>query len=408
MYIHRQLENLVISANGSFKALLITGPRQVGKTTMLQHLAVEESRTYVTMDDLNARALAKSDPSLFFQTYKPPILIDEVQYAPELFPYVKMLCDNSDKNGIIWMTGSQQYSMMKSVTESLAGRIAILNLYGFTTNELRGIPFKTPLSFDVEALAERNKIAEKTDMRKIYGRIWQGGQPEAIAKDGDLRGLYFESYVNTYLMRDVTDLGGVSDSVKFRRFLTACAALSGQLLNYATLAEATDISEPTAKSWVNLLVGLNIIFLLQPYHSNKLKTLVKTPKLYFWDTGLCAYLASWLSVDALMNGAASGAYFENYVISELIKSYKYCGSNSQVYFFRDKKVVEVDLVITDGQSIHLAEIKRTASPTVDMVKSFSAVKPQEPYVIGTGAVICNADSFSAINRDVLIIPAYLI
>ncbi len=408
MYIKRQSEDLFLQASNFFKALLVTGPRQVGKTTMLKKLAENQKRNYVSLDDSAVRALAQTDPALFFQTYKPPILIDEVQRATELFPYIKILCDNTEEKGLIWMTGSQQYSMIKKVTESLAGRVGIINLYGFSSNELNGMPYDAPISFELDSLSERKKSMRFADITEIYRRIWQGGYPDVIDANPAMRKLYFDSYIDTYLLRDAMEDGGIGDTVKFRKFITACSALTGQLVNYATLAESADISEPTAKKWLEVLEGMHVVFLLRPYSNNKLKTIVKTPKLYFWDTGLCSHLAGWTSDELLMNGAACGAFFENYVITEIIKSYKYTGQQAEFNFYRDRNGKEVDFVICKNQQINLIEIKRTASPNKTMASSFSSVKVCEPFSLGTGAIICNYPDILPLTDTLITVPVSLI
>lgn len=344
-YIKRSLERKFLRMNGFFKAILVTGARQVGKTTMLRQLAAGEERTYVTMDNAMVRMLAKTDPVLFFQTYKPPMIIDEIQKAPELFEQIKIICDNSEERGLFWLTGSQQYSMMGSVRETLAGRIGILNMYSLSKNEIDGIEFADELDFSLPALLKRQAEAKKNDIMDVYEHIWRGGMPDVLLADEELRQEYFNSYIETYLMRDVTESGGITDTVRFRKFLNACAALIGEQVNYKTLAEAAEISQPTAKEWLRILEGLGIIYLLQPYANNELKRLTKKPKLYFLDTGLCAYLSMWLTRDALLHGAASGHYFENYVVAELLKNYAYASTKANLYYYRDSNAKEIDLVV---------------------------------------------------------------
>ena len=302
-YITRELERKFLKLNDFFKVILVTGARQVGKTTMLKHLA-ESSRTYVTMDNTMARALAQSDPVLFFQTYKPPILIDEVQKAPELFEQIKIICDESDEKGLIWLTGSQQYNMMKKVRETLAGRIGILELYSLSAREKAGLVFDTDLDFSLATLQARQQKVPKNDVIQVFQHIWEGGMPQVQGVDDELRQEYFNSYIDTYLMRDATEAGGITDAVRFRKFLVGCASLVSEQVNYSTLAESADIAPSTAKEWLNVLVGLRIIYLLASYSNNELKRLSKTPKLYFCDTGLCAYLTRWLTKDSLRDGAA--------------------------------------------------------------------------------------------------------
>ncbi|MCL1981905.1 MAG: AAA family ATPase, partial [Clostridiales bacterium] len=292
-YISRSLERKFTRMSELFKAVLVTGARQVGKTTMLKHLAEGQNRTYVTLDNLMARELAKSDPVLFFQTYKPPIIIDGVQYAPELFGQIKIMCDESDEAGFFWLTGSQQFQMMKNVRETLAGRIGILELYSLSMNEKEGIAFDGDLDFSLPCLLARQAKAPKNDVVHVFKHIWQGGMPQALQADVEQRQEYFSSYVSTYLMRDAAELGGVTDALRFSKFLKACAALVSEQVNFKTLAESAEIAQPTAKEWLRLLESMGIVYLLQPYFNNALKRLAKTPKLYFCDTGLAAHLSMW-------------------------------------------------------------------------------------------------------------------
>lgn len=231
-YITREIERKFLKMNTFFKAILVTGARQVGKTTMLKHLAQGNNRTYVSLDNAMARELAQTDPVLFFQTYKPPILIDEIQKAPALFAQIKIICDESDEKGLIWLTGSQQYSMMTQVRETLAGRIGILELYSLSQREKNGLIFEQDLDFSLDTLQARQKKVEKNDVIKVFQHIWEGGMPQVLGVDEEMRNEYYNSYIDTYLMRDVTEVGGITDSVKFRKFLAGCAALVSEQVNY--------------------------------------------------------------------------------------------------------------------------------------------------------------------------------
>ncbi len=406
-YVHRELERKFLKMNSHFKAVLVTGARQVGKTTMLKHLAEGTDRTYVTLDNSAARRLAKSDPVLFFQTYKPPILIDEIQKAPELFEQIKIICDESDERGQFWITGSQQYKMMKEVRESLAGRIGILTLYSLSQREKAGIVLENELDFSLNALLERQTHFKKNDIIDVFDHIWTGGMPDIQDVDSEIRNDYFNSYIETYLMRDATEVGGVTDTVKFSAFLSACAALVAQQVNYATLAEAAEISEPTAKRWLNVLQGLGIIYLLKPYENNELKRLVKTPKLYFCDTSLCAYLSMWLSPDTLRQGAASGHYYENYVVMELVKNYAYSKSKTNICYYRDDKAKEIDVFIEENNMIHPLEIKKSANPNIREVKKYSIID-KAALNRGSGGIICMCEEVIPIDNENCFIPSNII
>ena len=406
-YITRELERKFLKLNGFFKAILVTGARQVGKTTMLKHLAEGTNRTYVSLDNAMIRDLAKSDPVLFFQTYKPPILIDEVQKAPELFEQIKVICDESDEKGLIWLTGSQQYGMMKKIRETLAGRIGILELYSLSEREKNGIVFDDELDFSLEALRKRRLRVHKNDVINVFNHIWEGGMPGVIGVDDELRGEYFNSYIDTYLMRDVAEAGGITDAVKFRKFLLGCAALTSEQVNYATLAEAADITQPTAKEWLRVLEGLHIIYLLQPYSNNALKRLSKTPKLYFCDTGLCAYLSMWLTPDVLRSGAASGHFYENYVVMELVKNYAYSKNKANVTYYRDANAKEIDVFVEENNVIHPLEIKKSANPDKREVKKYSVLDKAE-LERGYGGIVCMCEEPLPIDDKNSFIPSNLI
>lgn len=406
-YIKRELERKFMQMDAFFKVVLVTGARQVGKTTMLKHLAKDTDRTYVSLDDLMARELAQNDPALFFQTYKPPILIDEVQHAPQLFERIKLICDNTEGTGQFWLTGSQQYSMMKHVRETLAGRIGILELYSLSQREKTGVCFDDPLDFSLENLQKRQKEIAPNDITDVFEHIWRGGMPQVQNADEEMRQEYYSSYVDTYLMRDVAEVGGITNSAKFMKLLITCAALTAEQVNYATLAAAADISEPTAKDWIRILEGLGIIYLLQPYSNNELKRLVKTPKLYFCDTGLCSYLSMWLTRDTLMNGAAGGHYFENYVVIELLKNYAYGKTKANLSYYRDSNAKEIDVFVELNGFIHPLEIKKSASPDRKEVKKYELIdKTSIPR--GDGGIVCMCDKPVPIDEKNSFIPSNLI
>lgn len=406
-YIERTLERKFLKMSSFFKAVLITGARQVGKTTILKHLAEGQKRTYVSMDNTMARTLAKSDPVLFFQTYKPPIIIDEIQKAPELFEQIKIMCDESEERGLFWLTGSQQYNMMKNVRETLAGRIGILELYSLSKNEVDGIRFPNEMDFSLACLQQRQACTGKNDVVDVFDHIWRGGMPDAIYADAEQRQEYYNSYIETYLMRDVSEEGGITDSVRFRKFLNACAALVAEQVNYKTLAEAAEISQPTAKEWLRLLQGTGIIYLLQPFANNELKRLSKTPKLYFCDTGLCAYLSMWLTRDTLMNGAASGHCFENYVIIELVKNFSYSSAKANLTYYRDSNAKEIDVMVEENGLIHPLEIKKSANPDRREIKKYEIIDKTN-LERGSGGIICMCEEVIPIDGKNCFIPCNLI
>ena len=406
-YIKRDLERKFLHMSSAFKAVMVVGARQVGKSTMLKHLAEGQNRTYVTMDDTQLRNFAQTEPKLFLQTFQPPILIDEVQKAPELFEEIKIICDSSDERGQFWLTGSQSKKLVKKAGDSLAGRLCILKMYSLSAREKLGIAPEDDLEFSLKSLIARQKLFPANNILTTFENIWRGGLPDLQEKDEEQLGEYFNSYIETYLMRDAVDDYGITDTEGFRQFLRACAAFTGQLVNYNDLGASAGVSGVTAKDWVKILQSMGILYLLEPYASNELKRLTKTPKLYFCDTGFCAYLSSWTSRDVLMNGAASGHYYENYVISELLRHYAYGKSKVNLNFYRDNKMKEIDLIIEENGVLHPVEIKKTASPDKSAIKAFSVLKSTERQV-GTGAVICMSDMVLPLDERDFIVPSGII
>ena len=406
-YINRELERKFLKMNKVFKALLVTGARQVGKSTMLRHLAENTGRTFVSMDDKRNRELARRDPGLFFQTFKPPILIDEVQKAPELFEHIKMICDETNETGLFWLTGSESKKLLKNAGDSLAGRVCILKMYSLSLKEKLGITSVVDIKYTFEDLTEREKLFPAYDVNQIYEHIWRGGMPAMQNFDAEQMNSYYSSYIETYLMRDAVDDNGISDTEGFRRVLSACAAFVGNLVNYSDLAAAGGVSVPTAKSWVKVLQTMGIVFLLDTYSNNELKRLVKTPKLYFCDTGLAAYLSMWTSKDVLMNGAASGHYFENYVVGELLRNTAYGEANVNMTYYRDTNQKEIDVVIEENGVLHPIEIKKASNPERKIVKAFDVLNVSSNE-LGKGLVICMTDRTFPIDENNYMVPALIL
>jgi predicted AAA+ superfamily ATPase len=408
MYIKRGIERVFLDLNTQYSAILITGPRQVGKTTMLSELMTTEGRGrgYVTLDDLNERALAKTDPAMFLQLHPPPVLIDEVQYAPELFPYIKIHIDKTHTPGDFWLTGSQLFKLMDGVRESLAGRVALLRLHPLSQRELYG---GEPAEFkpDADALLERQKQVKPVSTPEIFERVWRGGMPALASGQYTNRGVFYSSYIGTYLERDVRELSGAIDSMKFLNFITAAAARTAQMINYKGVADESDIDQSTAKSWFRILETLGIIFYLRPYSNNALKRAVKTPKLYFHDTGLVCYLTKWSSPETAMNGAMNGALLENYAVGEIIKSYQNAGKEPFVYYYRDKDAKEIDLLLESDGQLNPLEIKKTVTPSIKTIHAFNVIE-KSPLRRGVGAVLCAAERLGAFDRNNLIVPISLI
>ena len=406
-YIHRSLERKFLKMSHAFKVVMVTGARQVGKSTMLKHLAQDSGRTYVSMDDGDVRELANRDPKLFFQMYQPPVLIDEVQKAPALFEQIKILCDESEERGRFWLTGSQSKKLMKQAGDSLAGRIGILKMYSLSAKELEGRPDDIPDSYSLSSLLQRKKALPDNNILDVYSRIWEGGMPDMISMDAEIRREYWNSYIDAYLMRDAVDDNGILDTEGFRKFLRACAAFSGELVNYNDLGSAAGVSGSTAKEWAKVLQTMGIIFLLEPYYNNELKRMIKTPKLYFCDTGLCAFLSSWTSRDTLLNGAASGHYLENYVVSEMLRNSSYGEKKVNLNFYRDTNQKEIDLVLEMDGQLHPFEIKCAASPDPKAIRAFSLLA-KSGKEIGPGGIICMAAKPFPINADNNLVPVNLL
>lgn len=405
-YIKRNLERVVSQVTKEYPVVLVTGPRQVGKTTMLRKLMEGTDRGYVTLDDLSDRNLAKTDPELFLQLHKPPVLIDEVQYAPELFTYIKMHVDSHDEPGAFWLTGSQVFKLMKGVQESLAGRVAVLSLTSLSQAEIYGGKTE-PFMVDLEALSARKEGRTKTDVTAVFERIYQGSMPAIASHANSNSQIFYSSYLSTYIERDVRELSDAIDSLKFFRFITAVAARCGQMLNVAEIARDADLNQMQVKSWLGILETLGIIFYLHPYSNNLLKRLVKTPKLYFYDTGIVCYLTRWSSAETLESGAMNGAILENYVVSEIMKSYLNCGKEPFLYYYRDKDAKEIDIVLEHDGVLNPIEIKKSSNPGTELIKVFDLLD-QSSAPRAKGAVICMKPELSAIDRDNYIVPVWMI
>ena len=406
-YISRELERKFQEANRFFKAILVIGARQVGKSTMLKHFAQGEHRTIVTMDNDQARELALSDPRLFFQTYRPPILIDEIQKAPNLLEHIKIMCDESEERGRFWLTGSQRKKIMEKSQETLAGRLGILHLYGLSQREKAGYLNPAELDFSMDSLLERQKHLPENQVLEVFEHIWKGGFADVQNASGEMAQLYYQSYIDNYLIADAVNDQGITDIAGFRKMIRACAALVGQLVNYHTLAEAAGISEVTAKKWLHILQDMDVVYLLEPYSNNELQRMVKTPKLYFCDTGLCAWLTRWLTPDSLREGAAGGHFYENYVVMELIKNYAYARNSAMISFYRDDNAKEIDVFVEENGKIHPLEIKMSANPEKKEIRKFSVID-KTSLIHGEGGIVCMYPEPFPINENNHLIPGNLI
>lgn len=375
---------------------------------MLQKLAGQENigRKYVSLDDLILRDLAKNDPKMFLQIYSPPILIDEIQYAPELFAYIKIHIDKFHTPGDFWLTGSQIFRLMQGIQESLAGRVALLHLSPLSQREIigtKGMPFTTNLDILNTQIKKINPVTTP----ELFERLWYGCMPGLISGQYDDRNIYYSSYLSTYIERDIRELSGTIDALKFARFITAAAARTSQLVNYKAMADDADIDQVTAKAWLTILETLGIVFLLHPFSNNVLKRTIKTPKLYFYDTGLVCYLTRWSSPEVAESGAMSGALLENFTVSEIVKGYQNAGLEPFIHYYRDKDSKEIDVLLEQDGKLCPLEIKKTAMPDKRLIRTFHVID-KSPLELGTGAVLCMTDTLGAFDSQNLIVPIWVI
>ena len=407
-YIKRHMESLVLDLSASWPVILLTGPRQAGKTTMLKRLAESEGagRGYVSLDDLTLREMARSDPKMFLQLHQPPVLIDEVQYAPELFTYIKIHVDEHHLPGGFWLTGSQIFKMMRGVQESLAGRVALLHMSPLSQREISGAEGR-PFTTDFDSLLAEAQTFMPQTVTDIFQRLWGGCMPGLVSGEAKDRNVYYSSYLSTYVERDVRGLSGTMDALKFLRFVTSVAARTAQMVNYKSIADNADIDQSTAKAWMNILETLGLVFMLYPFSNNVLKRTVKTPKLYFYDTGLVCYLTRWSSPEVAAEGAMSGALLENFAVSEIVKGYQNAGLEPFLHYYRDRDNREIDVVLEQDGRLCPLEIKKTTTPDRRILRTFD-VLDRSPLKPGPGAVLCLAEQFSAFDRGHFIVPIGMI
>jgi predicted AAA+ superfamily ATPase len=405
----RTMRKVVEKTSRGFPVILLTGLRQVGKTTLLANMA-EPGRKYITLDDLDARDLAKKDPRTFIRQYEPPCIIDEVQYAPELFTFIKIWVDEhrlkgEQIGGAFWLTGSQQYHLMKGVQESLAGRVAILDMLGLSYKELTGHAFDSvPFIPSMEPAKYQEHPADHS-LPDIYTLIWQGSFPEPISNTDIDRDTFYKAYLRSYIERDVKNFQGLQNDLAFYNFIRATAARTGCLLNYANLCQDVGIDMKTAKIWLSTLERSGIIKLLEPYSPNITQRIIKTPKLYFLDTGLASFLAGWDSPISLMNGAQNGAMLETWVFGEILKSYWHNGKEAPLYFYRDTHQKEIDFVIEQNMTLYPMDVKKTAMPSRTDVRNFKALEALGKP-IGTGAVLCFYPTVLPMGENLVSVPVW--
>lgn len=368
---------------------------------MLKELARRWVRqvNYVTLDFPQVRALAKEDPELFLQQYVPPVIIDEIQYALELLPYIKVRVDENPEKGQYFLTGSQMFHMMRNVSESLAGRVGILTLYSLSQSEMEGRENKAFLPSDVKMTGGNLNVSE------IFERIYKGSMPAVKVNEGMPVEEYFGSYMQTYLERDIRDLVKIKDESRFLKFIACVAARTGQEVVLADLSRDTEIDGKTAENWLSLLQSSGLIYLLPPYYNNTIKRIVKRPKLYFMDTGLACYLSLWNNPRALELSAMAAAMFETYVISEIIKSYANAGidTRNRLCYYRDNNNKEIDLIILENGKAYPVEIKKSANPGKSAIKHFGVLEDMG-LDVGEGAVVCMSPMILHIDEKNRYVP----
>lgn len=384
-YIKRLLENDIKNIAKSFPVILVCGPRQVGKTTILKnYVEINQKKiNYVTLDDPMTRKLAKEDPSIFLEKYKTPLIIDEIQYATELLPYIKMIVDNKrfdalknnkNSNGLYFLTTSQMFSMMKNVSESLAGRVGIMDMYGLSYSEI--VKEKQEYFLPTYERCKEREDIKRQEIMDVYETIIRGSFPA----------LY-------------------QDETKFLTFMSAVAARTGQELNYNNISKDVGIDNKTAEKWLSILRTSGLVYLLQPYSNNPTTRAIKTPKLHFTDTGLACYLAGYSDANTLEKSAINGNIFETYIVMEMVKSFVNDNKDSRLYLFyyRDSNQKEIDLIITMNNTLYPVEIKKTKNPNKDMIKNFSVLEKGN-IKIGDGGIICMVDKILPIDKNNNAIP----
>lgn len=401
MYLNRHIFSYVSQMIEQFKVVLITGSRQVGKTTMLKEM-LGDKYSYVVLDDFMELELAKKEPALFFKNHRLPLIVDEAQRAPELFLQLKYIVDKSEDKGNVILTGSQSYRLLSNASDSLAGRICIIEMTSLSIREKNQEDFNLPFLPNSNYIDKREASLSHID--DIWHHIQRGSMPELINENIDWESFY-RSYVRTYIERDVAELIQLKNLLKFVSFMKCLAARTGELVNSDAIARDVGVSVKTIQEWTSVLESSGIIRLLPPYGNNIAKRSVKTPKVYFMDTGLVCYLLGWSNKSVAMNGAMNGALFETFVVSEIIKSYYNAGHDTNnIYFYRDKEKHEIDLVIERDGVLYPVEIKKTSRPSLDMAKHFQMLEKIPNTTIGQGCILCQTENPFHLNDDIIALP----
>ncbi len=407
MYIQRHIEPVVARISKRKPVLVLTGARQVGKSTMLKE--VYHHINYVALNRPLVRESARENPSIFFEAYKPPVVVDEIQKAAELFDYIKDIVDEDKAKGQFYLTGSQSLKLMKNVSDSLAGRAGVIKLMGLSMREIAGSKFRAPF---IPALWYIESTEPSfSEYEKIISLIHKGSFPELHESESDLHDWadFYSSYLQTYIEKDIKDVLNIRDESAFIKFIKATASLSGEMLNLKTISEICGKDSKTIKSWLSVLESSGLVYLLEPYYNNINKRLIKTPKLYFLDTGLACWLLGWNTPQQLVNGAMWGHIFESFVFSEVLKSYYNDGIvKPPLYYYRDADKNEIDLLIADGDTLYPIEIKSTSDPKKSMVDAFRLLDGISGMKVGTGGVVCLAKERLPLKDNVWILPIGLV
>jgi predicted AAA+ superfamily ATPase len=409
MYYHRHIEPVVARIAKRKPVLVLTGARQVGKSTMLKE--VYKGIRYISLNRPLLRESAKENPSLFFELYPPPIVVDEIQKAEELFEYIQDIVDQGTAKGQFYLTGSQSMRLMNRVSDSLAGRAGVIKMLGLSARELGGMGYRQvfkPVTAHIEGVL---KESPPFNYAAIVARIHKGFFPELYETESDLKDWsdYYSSYFQTYIEKDIKDVLKIQDESAFIKFVRATASLTGQVLNYTTLAEICGKDVGTVKAWLSVMESCGLVYLLEPYYNNFNKRLLKAPKLYFLDTGLACWLLGWNTPEQLANGAMWGHLFESFVFAEILKSYYNDGTiKPPLYYYRDKDKNEIDLLVEDGSVLHPVEIKTASDPSKSMTRAFRCIEGVPEKTVGQGALICMAKEVLPLTKDVWILPVHLI
>ena len=408
MYIKRHLEKVLRNPNYTRGVMAVTGSRQTGKSTLIEEIARDMKMASVTLDDINRREIARTNPKDFLAMSPTPLFIDEVQYAPELFPYMKMHVDKTKEKGAYYISGSQRFSMIKNLSESLAGRVGIFELLGLSMREIKDDAFDKPFVPSIDYLKGRQSTSIK--LPELWQIIHKGSFPELYSNPNIVWDKFYNDYINTYIERDVHQLENIGDEVKFYQFMQVVAANSGNLFNVQGIAKEIGINHPTCEKWLSVLRTSNLIYLLPPYHSNVTKRAIKTPKIYFLDTGLMAFLTKWHTPEQIEAGAMSGAFFETFIFCEILKSFYNSGTDpkNHLYFYRDKDDNEIDFIVNYNSNLHPIEVKKKSNPNLGDIKAFRFIDKNEIYQRGNGAVVCTNDSVVPLDEHDSILPFFYV